>query len=169
VGTDLGPVVTGRVAGAVDRRAEIWDGEQWRRFDDPIVGGVSWHWTGARLVAPDPQVGGEGEQAGGILDVESGDYRPLADPPTEDEFAGGARGEGAAGPLMISFGFLYDDRDESWTPLPLLSETLTEASGVMADDRLVVFGGFDTENGYVDNEEGLSSEVWVLDLDEVTS
>ncbi len=164
VGTDLGPVVTGGVTGSADRRAEIWEGERWRRFPDPIVGGQWWHWTGERLVDPDPQVGAGGEPAGGLLDVETGEYSELRDPPTEEEFLSGARGGGADGPLITSFGYLYDDRDGSWTALPLLNETLSHASGVLADGRLVMFGGFDSEDGYIENEAGLSHDVWVAPL-----
>jgi len=161
VGTDLGPVVTGRVS-RTEQRAEIFEGQQWRRFEDPIPGAPWWHWTGERLVVPDPQVGGQGEPSGGTLDVHTGEFAELANAPDTGS-ATGSLGNSADGPLMASFGYLYDDRDGSWTPIPPLRDTLTQASGVIAGDRLVVFGGFDSAAGY-DDPEGLSNAVHTLDL-----
>ena len=169
VPTDVGVVVSGEIGRTDEYRAEIFEGTRWRRFADPVIGGHFWHWTGQRLLDPDPQVAGSGEPAGGRLDPRTGETSRLPDLPSEDEFQPGARGQGADGSLVAIFGLLYDDAAGTWTPLPLLIDTLTQWSGVMAEGRLFLFGGFDAEEGYIDNEEGMSSDVWVLGLDDVIS
>jgi hypothetical protein len=145
VATEDGVVVSGPTrrdgTGVV---AQVWDGRSWTEVPVPQRNSFR-HWTGQRLVEVDPQRGGEGERAGGILDPASGEWSPLPDDVT-DSAGSGWSVNAAEGPLILGWGYLYDDRDRSWTRQAPKPEDAAGGgvSSVWADGRVVVFGGVDT-------------------------
>jgi heat shock protein HslJ len=161
-------------------RAAMFDpatGQWVRRLDDSeIVGGWRWTWTGRRLV--DASLGeidggevnnyGRSYPLGGVLDLSAGGWAPLPDPPPSsvevDPAAAGAWPvEAVGGPFTALEGWIYDDRDESWTRLHPPDGAPTEpGSAVWAGDRLVVLGGID----YADDQNGeLAAGAWLYRLD----
>lgn len=144
-----------------------WDGNRWTRL--PITGSVGnlcEHWTGTRLVSADIQVatGLDGDPpSGGRLEPATGEWSPLPGAPDLEKRAGvGWYPHAAAGPLIASWGYVYDDDAETWTPLGKPdSEVDYQQSAVWDDgDELLVFGGLDEETAYQD-PSGLSDETWV--------
>jgi len=136
--------------------------------DSDQLGGWRWTWTGSRMVDPTPggadggEVNGFGRMIryGGVLDPATGGWGRLPHPP--DEFTGGWVVEALAGPLAAVDGWVYDDRDETWTELPRPDGAPQEAgSAVWADGQLIVLGGVDFEDGYT--VEALSDGAWSYD------
>jgi hypothetical protein len=67
----------------------------------------------------------------------------------------------AAGPLVAGWGYLYDDRDGSWTPFGRPDSPVDGGSGAaIVDGRLLVFGGRDEDAGY-EGDAGLSDQTWL--------
>jgi hypothetical protein len=117
------------------------------------------HWTGERLVELDLQVrendDGSTTPYGGRLDPATGEWSPLPNQP-EDSAGDGWSPVAADGPLMAGWGYVYDDRDGSWTRLGRPGKAVAQhgTSAVWADDRLVVIGGADessdpTDQGWI--------------------
>ncbi|WP_193611227.1 hypothetical protein [Nocardioides lijunqiniae] len=145
VATDDGVVVSGPTRGdGTGVVAQIWDGSSWSEVPVPQRNSFR-HWTGERLVELDPQRGADGERAGGILDPATREWSPLPDRLT-DSAGGGWSVNAAEGPLILGWGYLYDDRDGSWArqaPRPEAAQT-EGVSAVWADGRVIVFGGVDS-------------------------
>jgi hypothetical protein len=168
--TDAGVVLTGvnyREAAPDEptlTQADVWDGGSWRRLPRTGMIGPLYHWTGERLLGP--EIGGAdgGKVNGwdhwypyaGALDPATGEWSALDGVPDYDDVRGAAwRVEAAAGPLVATSGFVYDDRAGRWTRLGRPDSDLDwELTGVWADGRLVVVGGAD-EDGEV------SAETWL--------
>ena len=116
------------------------------------------HWTGERLVgagigaADGGQVNGwdRSYPFGGRLDPATGEWSELGgDVPGYEDLADrdAWRVEAAAGPLVATAGFVYDDQAGTWTPLGRPRSAMREqVAGVWAGDRLVVVGGADVDN-----------------------
>lgn len=142
-----------------------WDGEAWTRY--PQTGSVGWlceHWTGEHIASLDIQLatGVDGDPPfGGRLDPDTGEWSTLPGVPDLEDALEGWSLPAAEGPLMSGWGYVYDDVEETWTPIGSPeTEVDTDQSAVWADGRLVVFGGLDAETGYTD-VEGLSDETWI--------
>lgn len=118
--------------------------------DSDQIGAGPWAWTGRRLVSP--QLGGaDGGEIngygrvipfGGILDPVTATWSRLPSPPADD--SGGWPVSALGGPVTAFEGWLYDDRDRSWTLLdrPDGAPSLP-GQAVWADGSLVVLGGED--------------------------
>jgi len=123
--TDAGIVLTGvsyREAAPDEptlTQADVWDGESWRRLPRTGMIGPLYHWTGDRLLGP--EIGGAdgGEVDGwdhwypyaGALDPATGEWSAIDGVPDhEDVRDADWRVEAAAGPLVATSGFVYDDR-----------------------------------------------------------
>ncbi len=98
---------------------------------------------------------------GGRLDPDTGEWSLLPNVPDEDARLDGWSPPADEGPLMSGWGYVFDDRDGSWTPLghPDTDVDVDQAA-VWGNGRLIVFGGLDEETGYVD-PEGLSDQTWI--------
>ncbi|MCW2853489.1 MAG: hypothetical protein JWM84_3153 [Nocardioides sp.] len=145
VATEGGVVVSGPTRRDGTRViAQIWDGSAWTEVPVPQRDSFR-HWTGERLVGLDPQRGAEGERAGGILDPATGEWSPLPEELTDSVVTGWSV-NAAEGPLVLGWGYLYDDRDGSWTRQAPKPEAAADegVSAVWADGRVVVFGGVDS-------------------------
>jgi len=146
--------------------AEVYDGTSWRRLDrSDMVGGYSWHWTGERLVAPDldcvdgGEVNGYGRcvPQGGILDPGTGAWAKLPDPP--EIGAGGWSLQVEDGPLMATYGYVYNDSAGTWTKLTRPDGAPDyQVASVWADGTLIAFGGLDSEHGW--DKDALSNRAW---------
>lgn len=134
--------------------------------DSEQLGGWRWAWTGRRMV--DPSLGGaDGGEVnnygrtipmGGVLDPASGTWGRLSNAP-EAAFPGWAV-TALGGPLSATSGWVYDDRDESWTALsPPEGAPPEPGSAVWAGDRLVVLGGIDPAEGRT--LDALSDSAWM--------
>ncbi len=147
-------------------RAQVWDGEQWTLLPETGQVWPHWHWTGERLVSGDLQTatGLDGNPPyGGVLDVGTGEWSPLPNAPDIDAPGPGGWSLNAnEGPLLAGWGYVYDDSDQTWTPLgkPAGTDVDADQSAVWADGQLVVFAGLDTETGY-ESTDGLSNDAWV--------
>jgi hypothetical protein len=144
-----------------------WDGSSWYAFPTTGQIGTSWHWTGQRLVDLDPQTapGLDGDPPyGGVLDPATGVWSPLPNAPDleSDSLGDGWSVNAADGPLILGWRSAYDDRTEEWTSLgkPDGTSIDSDQAGVLADGQLLVFGGLDSETGYVD-VDGLSNQLWI--------
>jgi hypothetical protein len=173
VATPEGVVVTGRDSTALQDGtvpiwtfAEVYDGESWRRLARSDMVGGSWHWTGERLVAPalDCIDGGEVNPyprcipEGGILDPLSGTWSELADAPEPGE-GGWALPSAGGGPMMTTYGYVYDDSAGTWTKLSRPTNAPDhDSAGVWADGTLIAFGGLDSEKGW--DKDALSNKAW---------
>jgi hypothetical protein len=141
-----------------------WDGSTWTRLPRSRQVDCPTHWTGERLVNTDIQTatGLDGNPPfGGRLDPATGEWSPLPDAPDPEE-----RGpdhitvNAADGPLVVGWGYLYDDSDGSWTGFGRPDSPVDRATGAaLVDGRLLVFGGRDEDAGY-DGDAGLSAEAW---------
>jgi hypothetical protein len=150
IGDDGGPFDPSLVEAAVLGPEQT----RWRML--PVgdqLGGWRWSWTGERLV--DPTLGGSdgGETNnygrvipfGGRLDPAAGAWSPLPNGP--EPFTGGWPVEAPGGPVMAAEGWLYDDRQESWTRLPRpQGGPETPGPAAWADGVLVVAGGTSWED-----------------------
>ena len=149
--------------------AAVLEDGTWRRLpDSDQLGGWRWAWTGARLV--DPTLGGSdggGDGAGdygrwfpngGILDPATGTWSRLPNAPKER--TGGWPVETLGGPAIAAEGWLFDERDESWTRVPSPSDAPEQPGpAVWVGDRLVVVGGVHEDRG--DTVDALSPRVWI--------
>jgi hypothetical protein len=146
------------------------ESDRWKLIaDSDQLGGGLWTWTGKRMV--DPTLGGAdgGEvngygrtiPTGGILDPVTGAWSRLPHPP---KYLTGGWGVGAlAGPLAAGEGWIYDDRDETWTKVPRPAGGPSRAgSAVWAGERLIALGGVDEDAGYT--TKALSGDAWVYPL-----
>lgn len=141
-------VVSGELVGARSLEpvvsAQVWDGERWTRAA-MVQTNPFRHWAGERLVELDLQVvEGQDIPYGGRLDPATGKWSPLPDPPTS--YGGDGWSLVAAdGPLLLGWGFVYDDSAETWTRVPPKPEEAVGdgASAVLVDGRVVVVGGVD--------------------------
>jgi hypothetical protein len=136
--------------------------------DSDQLGGGLWTWTGTRMV--DPTLGGAdgGEvngygrtiPTGGILDPVTGAWGRLPHPP---QYLTGGWGVAAlAGPLAAGEGWIYDDRDETWTKVPRPAGGPSRAgSAVWAGERLIALGGADEQAGYT--VKALSGDAWIYE------
>lgn len=164
-----GPLSTAPTDGDTPRFVVVdrWDGRAWTRYPQTGQIGSSWHWTGERLVGLDPQVapGLTGRPPyGGVLEPATGTWSPLPNAPDveRERIDGWSLGNAAEGPLIAGWGAVYDDRDQTWTPLgrPRGTSHHTGLTGVWADGRIVAFGGLDERTGYR-SDAGLSNQAWV--------
>jgi len=113
---------------------------------DPTLGGVDGGATNNY---------GRSYPLGGALDPAAGSWEPLPNPPPPS--TGGWPVEALGGPRSAVEGWIYDDRDGTWTRLPPPAEDLVEpGSGVWAGDVLVVLGGI----GQRDGAAALSDGAW---------
>jgi hypothetical protein len=143
--------------------------EQWELLpESDQLGGWRWTWTGARLV--DPTLGGaDGGEVngygrtipyGGVLDPATGAWARLPDPP--EPLTGGWPVEALGGPLSAIEGWVYDDRDRSWTRIPRPEGAPSDpGSAVWAGERLIVLGGVDPDAGYT--VEAMSEGAWIYE------
>lgn len=146
-------------------QVDVLPGDTWQRLPATGMIGPLYHWTGDRLVGL--EIGGAdgGEVNGwdhwypfaGALDPATGEWSEIPGiPGLEDLSDGNWRVEAAAGPLVATSGFAYDDDSGVWTPLGRPdSELDRELTAVWAGDRLVVVGG-------ADEDGDLLSETWIL-------
>lgn len=173
VATSEGIVVTGRDSTAPNDGtvpswvfAEVYDGTSWRRLArSEMVGGYVWHWTGQRLVAPDigcvdgGQVNGYGRciPQGGTLDPQTGTWSEFEDAP--ETGSGGWSLYSAGGPLMTTYGYVYDDSAGTWTRLPRPRNAPDyDVAAVWAEGTLLAFGGLDSQKGW--EKDALSDRAW---------
>ncbi len=142
-----------------------WDGAAWTRLPPSRQVGCVRHWSGEHLVNADIQVaaGLDGDPPeGGRLDPETGEWSELPGVPDAD---GGAPDHvtvnAAEGPLVVGWGYVYDDRAGTWTPFGRPDSPVDRGAGAaVVDGRLLVFGGRDEDAGYEDGA-GLSNQTWV--------
>ena len=142
-----------------------WDGTSWTRYPQSHQVGCVGHWTGERLVNTDIQTatGLDGNPPeGGRLDPATGEWSVLPDAPDVDgRFPDSITVNAAAGPLVAGWGYLYDDRDGSWTSFGRPDSPVDRATGAaLVDGRLLVFGGRDEDAGY-EGDAGLSNQTWI--------
>jgi heat shock protein HslJ len=133
--------------------------------DSDQLGGWRWSWTGRRLVdttlgaADGGDVGPYGRTIpmGGVLDPATGRWGRLPDPPAIG--SGGWPVEALGGALVAAEGWVFDDRQETWTRLPRPEGAPPEpGSAVWAGELLVVLGGVDPAGG--STLEALSDGAW---------
>jgi hypothetical protein len=146
--------------------AEVWDGEAWHRLgSSEILGGWGgWHWTGERLVSPYAECfdGGETNNygrcipSGGALDPGTTAWQPLEAAPSMS-----SRGwtlSAAEGPLVATWGYVYDDADGSWTRIERPADAPSDGTAAtFADGTLLAFGGVEWKDDLTDN---LSGAAW---------
>lgn len=145
------------------------ESDQWQLLaDSDQLGGGQWTWTGKRMVDPTPggadggDVNGYGRTipSGGILDPVRGEWSRLPDPP--QELGGGWGVNALAGPLAAGAGWIYDDRDETWTKVARPADGPSRAgSAVWAGEQLIALGGVDEDAGYT--IKALSGDAWIFD------
>jgi hypothetical protein len=141
--------------------------DRWRLLpDSDQLGTGLWSWTGRHLVNPDlsgadgGEVNGYGRWIpnGGILDPATGTWSRLPSAPGES--SGGWRVQALDGPLAAYAGWIYDDRDQTWTLLPRPEGAPARpGSAVWAADALVVLGGADEV--WAEGSGELSGEAWI--------
>jgi hypothetical protein len=128
--------------------------------DSRRTGGWRWSWTGERLVDayPDGETAdGERFPQGGALDPHTGDWSPLPGTPVVN--SGGWPADAVGGWLAAVDGWVYDDRERTWTRLERPDGAPAEpGSAVWAGDELLVVGGMDTDAGW--GTEHLSDGAW---------
>lgn len=151
--------------GPLVARAALLEEGGWRILTPSEQVHGEWTWTGERLVAPDLGWADGGETDpwdeplpyGGTYELLDGGWAPFEDPPepvadawTPDEL--GTR-------FSTSAGYLYDDRDASWTSIDAPdSAPDTAGDAAWAGDELVVLGGV----SWADALEGTRSPaVWI--------
>lgn len=121
----------------------------WQRLpdSDQLIGaGIAVH--GDRAIWPDlggadgGAVNGYGRTIpfGGVLNVATGAWQPLPHSPAEG--TGGWAAYALGGAVSATEGYLYDDRNGSWTPLPRPQDSPPHPGAAgWADEDLVVIGG----------------------------
>jgi hypothetical protein len=148
--------------------AEVYRDGAWQRLErSNMMGGYGWHWTGERLVAPHPGCVDGGEvnpyprciPEGGILDPGSGTWAPL--PRAPEDFSAGWSLSAAGGERMLVGGYLYDDADGSWTLFGAPDDfgRYSQVASVIADDRVIAFGGIDWSRGW-DADDLTTNRAW---------
>ena len=149
--------------------AARWDDatEAWTRLpDSDQLGGRAWTWTGRRLIDPSLGGGDGGEVGnygrtipyGGILDPVTGRWSRLRHAPSES--GGGWPVAALGGRFAAIAGWTYDDETESWAEMPRPKGAPDEpGTAVWADDRLVVIGGVDDDQGWT--TDALSTHAWI--------
>jgi hypothetical protein len=145
------------------------DSDRWKLLtDSDQLGGGQWTWTGKRMVDPTPggadggEVNGYGRTipSGGILDPVMDEWSRLPHPPKD--LTGGWGVEALAGPLAAGAGWIYDDRDQTWTTVPRPADGPSRAgSAVWAGEQLIALGGVDDDAGYT--IKALSRDAWIYD------
>ena len=125
----------------------------WTTVDEGAsTGGGHWTWTGERMVDVHP------DGRGGALDPDTGEWSALDGAPEMN--TGGWPAEAFAGPLAAVDGWVYDDRDRSWTRLGRPTGAPDRpGSAVWAGDELIVLGGMDTDAGW--GTAHLSDQTWL--------
>lgn len=126
--------------------ADVLDETGWSRTVGPqLTVGGNWSWTGARLVMPLPDLDQVGDNQSGLaLDVASRTWTSLPEGPYYQ--SGGWGVVAVDGPRVFLDGYLYDDRDATWTTVrrPAYDMGELEAAervpGLVAGDRIVVVG-----------------------------
>ncbi len=110
-------------------------------------------------VHPDGQsADGDRFAQGGALDPRTGAWVPLEGTPLMN--TGGWPADAVGGPVAAVDGWVYDDRDRSWTLLPRPDGApAAPGSAVWAGEELLVLGGMDTDAGW--GEEHLSDGAWL--------
>ena len=148
--------------------ADVYRDGAWQRSErSDIMGGYTWHWTGERLVSPTPTCVDGGEvnpfprciPEGGTFDPASGAWGTLP-PAPENDATGDWSLHADAGPWMLSYGFVYDDAEGSWSRLGTpegLSE-LMDVSSVVNEDAVIAFGGVDWSGGVSDGHA--TNQAW---------
>ncbi len=132
------------------------------------IGGWQWTWTGKRLV--DPSLGGaDGGETnpygrtipyGGAFDPETQRWTHLDNVPGES--TGGWTAEALAGPLAATGGWVYDDRERTYSKLLQPAGAPPDpGSAIWADGKLIVVGGVDFSKGMT--EDALSDKAWIYD------
>ena len=129
----------------------------WRRLPDSeqLVGaGIALH--GDRAIWPDlggadgGEVNGYGRVIpfGGVLDLASQRWLPLENAP--DERSGGWPAYALGGAISATEGYLYDDRDRSWTSIPQPADgpAAPGAAGWAGHDLVVVGGTTEPGDDY---------------------
>jgi hypothetical protein len=129
--------------------------------ENPRTGGWHWSWTGERLVdvSPDGQTADGGRFAqGGVLDPRTREDGALPGAPQMN--SGGWPVQASLGPLAAVDGWVYDDRDRTWTRLERPDGAPARpGTAVWAGDELLVLGGMDTDAGW--GAEHLSGDAWL--------
>lgn len=144
-------------------RAAIFNPETgaWRRLPDSdlvIAGGYRWYLADGRLINPtlDAADGGETNPydrsypRGGILELESGEWLALPDPPVDPYVPGAFIGYSAGSPdeLLSGYGWLFDPATGRWQSLPAPPDNSSipvprnGSTVLFAGPDLVVWGGF---------------------------
>jgi hypothetical protein len=142
-----------------------WDGEAWTRLPPSRQVGCPTHWTGERLVNADIQTatGLDGNPPeGGRLDPVTEEWSALPNvPDAEQPGPDSVNANAVSGPLLAGWGYLYDDRDGSWTPFGRPGSGVDGGVGaVLVDGKLLVFAGRDGDAGY-EGDAGLSNQTWI--------
>lgn len=133
--------------------AEVWDGTSWTRLGagDVLAAWSSWHWTGERVVAPYAECVDGGEvnnygrciPTGGALDPASKAWATVPPAPRDQPDHTWSL-HAVEGPRVVTWGQVYDDRDESWTPVERPDGAPTDGtSAAFGDGTLYAFGGVD--------------------------
>jgi hypothetical protein len=151
------PEGSGLEAAVMDLDSDTWD----RLGKNDRSGGWRWSWTGERMVDVYPDgVDGEGQRfaQAGALDPRTGEWTALPGTPAMN--TGGWPVDAVGGPVAAVDGWVYDDRDRSWTLLSRPDGAPGQpGSAVWAGDELLVLGGMDTDSGW--DPEHLSTDAWV--------
>lgn len=174
-----------QVGDPVVQLVDVWDGSEWRRLPATRQIEQFTFGDGARLVGVwAGRSDGSATKAwhgwfsyGGVLDLATGSWTPLAPipAPARDAFplAGSFLPSGTfeqdapvhGGSWFFFRGLAYDAEGGRWwepgRPEPELDYGI---SGTWAGDRLVTFGGYDEAAGLT-NPQGLSNEAWLWSPD----
>jgi hypothetical protein len=141
----------------------------WTRLpDSDQLGGGGWSWTGEHLVDATPggadggEVNGWGRTVpyGGTLDPVTGEWSRLPDPPAE--LTGGWPVHALGGPVVATAGWLFDDRDGTWTRVRRPRGAPPQPGpAVWLDGTVLVHGGLDWDRGTT-AEDVYSTGFWAL-------
>jgi len=171
IGNDVKPSVE-RPPSQTTTNAEIWDGVAWHRFPAAHIFGGGWHWTGSRIIPTFRALAFESRRTGvlrpGALDPSTGVWDILPWLPGHPR--GWEAPTAAWGPLVLSRGFVYDDRNGSSTPIgPPGRGYIQFPATVITGDQLITFGGQRTAPGQEGSLGGQvvipTNEAWIMDLD----
>lgn len=179
--TNAGPVVTGYTfdtSRSIDPStpalalADVWDGTSWKRLPPSDQLGISFSWTGQRMVDPNPSVehgysdghGGVIEDwgrevpTGGTLDPATGSWGRLPAALTGDPEGWDLTASG--GTWFAIAGQVYDDSTGRAETLPRPAGAPDRFStAAWADGRLVAFGGADVSQG--SSGQDLTNRAWI--------